>query len=326
MTVMPELGGGRSPRQKAGRGPAAPPYNPNARLALTPGTRLGVYEITALIGVGGMGEVYQARDTRLNRDVAIKVLPDSFAATPIDLRGFTREAKFLAALNHPNIAQIHGLEKVQRMHALVMELVEGDDLSQRIARGAIPLDEALPIAKQIAERSKRRTSRASSIAISSPRISRCGRRHGEGARLRVGESDGGGRRGSSPSMSQSPTITSPAMTQAGMILGTAAYMCPEQARGKTVDKRADIWAFGAVLFEMLTGQRAFPGDDVTDTLVAVVRAEPEWDAVAADATRHESSSAPRVPAEGSEAAGRRPSATCAWRWRARSRRPRRRRW
>jgi serine/threonine protein kinase len=141
-------------------------------LALTPGTRLGVYEVIASIGVGGMGEVFRACDTKLNRDVALKVLPDSFASDPDRLARFTREAQTLASLNHPNIAHIHGLEESSGVRALVMELVEGEDLSQRIARGAIPLDEVLPIAKQIAEALEAAHSRASSIVISNPRISR----------------------------------------------------------------------------------------------------------------------------------------------------------
>jgi serine/threonine protein kinase len=188
----------------------------------------------------------------------------------------------LAALNHPNIAAIYGLEKTSDFTALVIELVEGDDLSQRIARGAIPIDEALPIAKQIAE------------ALEAAHEQGIVHRDLKPANIKV-RSDGTVKvldfglakamepaAGSSPSMSMSPTLTTPAMAQAGMILGTAAYMSPEQARGKTVDRRADIWAFGAVLFEMLTGKRAFPGEDLTDTLAAVVKLEPKWDAVSAD--------------------------------------------
>jgi len=248
-------------------------------LALTPGTRLGVFDLTELIGRGGMGEVYRAWDTKLDRDVAIKVLPESFANDPERLARFTREAKTLASLNHPNIAAIYGVEESGGLIALVMELVQGDDLSQRIARGAIPLDEALPIAKQIAE------------ALEAAHEQGIIHRDLKPANIKV-KSDGTVKvldfglakamestAGSSPSMSMSPTITTPAMTQTGMILGTAAYMSPEQARGKTVDKRADIWAFGAVLYEMLTGTRAFPGEDLTDTLAAVVRGEPEWSLV-----------------------------------------------
>ena len=227
-----------------------------------------------------MGQVYRATDTKLKRQVAIKILPTALAADHDRLVRFQREAEVLASLNHPHIAAIYGLEESGGITALVMELVEGEDLSQRIARSAIPLEEALPIAKQMAE------------ALEAA--------HGQGiihrdlkpANIKV-RSDGtvkvldfglaktmevvaGG------DFSQPPTITTPAMTQAGMILGTAAYMSPEQARGKTVDKRTDIWAFGAVLFEMITGTRAFPGDDLTDTLAAVVKLDPPWDAIGED--------------------------------------------
>jgi serine/threonine-protein kinase len=252
-------------------------------LALTLGTRLGVYEIVAQIGEGGMGQVYRATDTALGRQVAIKILPEAFASDPERLARFEREAKTLASLNHPHIAAIYAIEKSTGQHALVMELVEGDDLSQRIARGAMPIDEALPIAKQIAE------------ALEAAHEQGIVHRDLKPANVKV-RSDGVVKvldfglakaiespSAMSPSMSQAPTITTPAlMTGAGMILGTAAYMSPEQARGKTVDKRADIWAFGAVLFEMLTGKRPFDGEDVTDTLAAVVRADPDWNALPSD--------------------------------------------
>jgi serine/threonine protein kinase len=228
-------------------------------LALTPGTRLGVYEVIASIGVGGMGEVYRATDTTLDRQVAIKILPDAFASDPERMARFEREAKTLASLNHPNIAAIYGLEKSGGTHALVMELVEGDDLSQRIARGAIPIDEALPIAKQIAE------------ALETAHEQGIIHRDLKPANIKV-RPDGTVKvldfglakamepaAGSSPNASMSPTITTPAMTQAGIILGTAAYMSPEQDKGRAVDKRSDVWAFGAVLYEMFTGRRAFDG-------------------------------------------------------------------
>ena len=228
-----------------------------------------------------MGEVYRATDTKLKRQVAIKVLPPSMVADRDRLARFQREAEVLASLNHPNIAAIYGLEESDGITALVMELVEGDDLSQRIAGGAIPLDEALPIAKQIAE------------ALEAAHEQGIIHRDLKPANIKV-RSDGTVKvldfglakamepaAGSSPSLSMSPTITTPAMTQAGMILGTAAYMSPEQARGKTVDKRADIWAFGAVLFEMLTGRRAFGGEDVTVTLARVVEREPAFETIPA---------------------------------------------
>jgi len=262
------------------RGPV-PSAVPLARIitpsvALAPGTRLGVYEVAAQIGEGGMGQVYRATDTKLKRQVAVKILPTSLAADHARLARFQREAEVLASLNHPNIAAIYGLEESGGMTSLVMELVEGEDLSQRIARGAVPLDEALPIAKQIAE------------ALEEAHEHGIIHRDLKPANIKV-RSDGAVKvldfglakamepaRGSSPSMSMSPTITTPAMTQAGMILGTAAYMSPEQARGIDVDKRTDLWAFGVVLWEMLTGKRLFEGATVSDTLAAVLRAEPQW--------------------------------------------------
>ena len=251
-------------------------------MPLTPGTRLGPYEVTAQIGVGGMGEVYQATDTNLKRSVAIKVLPASVAGDAERLARFQREAEVLAALNHPNIAQIHGLEKSAGTIALVMELVEGPTLEDRIAQGAIPVDEALPIAKQIAEALEAAHEQGIIHRDLKPANVKL-RPDGVVKVLDFGLAKALEPTGAmSPGMSQAPTITTPAMTQAGMILGTAAYMSPEQARGKPVDKRADIWAFGAVLYEMLTGQRAFPGEDITDTLAAVVKLDPRWDAVSAD--------------------------------------------
>jgi eukaryotic-like serine/threonine-protein kinase len=226
-----------------------------------------------------MGEVYRAADTNLKRQVAIKVLPEAVAQDVDRLARFQREAEVLATLNHPNIAAIYGLERTDGQTALVMELVEGPTLADRIEQGAIPLDEALPCAKQIADA--------------------LGAAHGRGiihrdlkpANIKI-RSDGTVKVldfglaksiepevASSPGVSQSPTITTPAMTQLGLILGTAAYMSPEQARGKAIDKRADIWAFGCVLYEMLTGRRAFQGDDVTDVLVAVMSKEPDWTAL-----------------------------------------------
>jgi serine/threonine protein kinase len=253
-------------------------------LALTPGIRLGPYEILSAIGAGGMGEVYKARDTTLDRAVAIKILPDAFVSDPERVARFQREAKTLASLNHPNIGGIHGLEHSGGVTALVMELVEGEDLSQRIARGAILIDDSWPIAHQIAEALEaahaqgviHRDLKPANIKV---------RPDGTVKVLDFGLAKGMAPIGSAPHMSQSPTITTPAkMTGVGVILGTAAYMSPEQAKGKPVDKRADIWAFGAVLFEMLTGTRAFDGEDVGDTLAAVLRAEPDWNALPAEVT------------------------------------------
>jgi eukaryotic-like serine/threonine-protein kinase len=248
-------------------------------VALAPGSRLGAYEIISALGAGGMGEVYRGRDTKLNRDVAIKVLPDLFASDAERLARFTHEAQTLASLNHPHIAAIYGLEESGDVRALVMELVEGEDLSQRIARGAIPLDEALTIAKQIAEALEaahelgiiHRDLKPANVKV---------RTDGTVKVLDYGLAKAVEPTGvMSPNLSMSPTITTPAMTRAGVILGTAAYMSPEQTRGKTADQRADIWAFGCVFYEMLTGKRPFDGDDVVDVLGAVARLEPDWAAL-----------------------------------------------
>ncbi len=245
-------------------------------MALTPGNRLGVYDISEPIGEGGMGQVWRATDTTLGRQVAIKILPDAFAADPQRLARFEREAKTLAALNHPHIAAIYAFERLSGIYALVMELVEGEDLSQRLARGAIALDDALPIATQILQALEaahgqgiiHRDLKPSNIKV---RVDGIVKVLDFGLAKAVEPS-----RGPSAEAMNSPTITTPAMTQAGMILGTAAYMSPEQARGNVVDKRSDLWAFGAVLFETLTGTRAFRGDNVTDTIAAVIAKEPEW--------------------------------------------------
>ena len=239
------------------------------------GSSLGAYEIVAPIGAGGMGEVYRARDTRLDRAVAIKILPESFAHDPDRMARFEREAKTLAALNHPNIAIVYGLEHSNGLTALVMEVVEGEDLAQRIARGAIPLDEALPIARQIAEAVEAAHEQGIVHRDLKPANVRV-RDDGTVKVLDFGLAKALEPAGAASNVSHSPTITTPAMTQAGMILGTAAYMAPEQAKGKPADKRSDVWAFGCVLYEMLTGTRPFAGDDVSDTLAAVLRSEPNW--------------------------------------------------
>ena len=245
-------------------------------MALASGTRLGPYEITAQIGEGGMGEVYRATDTTLNRQVAVKVLPESLASDAERIARFEREAKTLASLNHTNIAQIYGFEKSSGVHALVMELVEGPTLADRIAQGAIPVDEALPIAKQIAEALEAAHEQGIIHRDLKPANVKL-RPDGVVKVLDFGLAKALEPAGAmSPGMSQAPTITTPAMTQAGMILGTAAYMAPEQAKGRAVDKRSDVWAFGAVLYEMLTGKRAFDAEDVSETLAAVLRAEVNW--------------------------------------------------
>lgn len=249
-------------------------------MALAFGTRLGPYEVTALLGAGGMGEVYRARDTKLNRDVALKILPEAFEQDQERLARFKREAQVLAALNHPNIAAIYGFEDSGSAHALVLELVEGPTLADRIASGAIPHGEALPIAKQIAQ------------ALEAAHEQGIIHRDLKPANIKVRDDgtvkvlDFGLAKAMepaseiSPSPTNSPTITSPAlMTGVGTLLGTAAYMSPEQAKGRPADKRSDVWAFGCVLYEMLTGKRAFDGDDVSDVLAAVLRGEPDWRAL-----------------------------------------------
>jgi len=244
-------------------------------MVLASGTKIGPYEIQSPLGAGGMGEVYRARDTKLNRDVAIKVLPELFASDVDRLARFTREAQTLASLNHPNIAQIYGLEESGGVRALVMELVEGNDLAALISRGPIPLAEALPIARQIAEALEvaheagivHRDLKPANIKV---------RGDGTVKVLDFGLAkamDPGG--SSNANLANSPTLTGRA-TQMGVILGTAAYMAPEQAKGKTVDRRADIWAFGVVLYEMLTGERAFKGDDISETLAAVLKDTPSY--------------------------------------------------
>ena len=243
-------------------------------MALQPGTTLGPYTVTAKIGEGGMGEVYQARDTKLDRDVALKVLPEAFTSDPDRLARFEREAKVLASLNHTNIGSIYGLEEAEGVKALVLELVEGPTLADRIKQGPIPVDEALPIAKQIAE------------ALEAAHEQGVIHRDLKPANVKV-KADGTVKvldfglakafqpdAGSDPS--ESPTVTAAAATLQGVILGTAAYMSPEQASGKTVDKRSDIWSFGAVLFEMLTGTRPFQGETVAHVVAAVLNTEPDW--------------------------------------------------
>ncbi len=250
-----------------------PPVAGN-RETLKSGSRIGQYEVLAAIGAGGMGEVYCARDTKLDREVAIKVLPPAFARDPERLARFQREAKFLASLNHPNIASIYGLEDSGNIRALIMELVEGPTLADRIKAGFISIDEALPISKQICDALEyahergvvHRDLKPANIKLSrddSVKILDFGL-----ARFVQGEAEATG-------VGDSPTLSEMA-TRAGVLLGTAGYMSPEQAKGKAVDRRADIWAFGCVLYEMLTRKRAFPADTTTETLAAVLKNEPDW--------------------------------------------------
>ena len=238
------------------------------------GQRFAHYEVLALLGVGGMGEVYRARDRQLGRDVAIKILPRLFATDPERRIRFEREARLLASLNHPHIGAIYGFEVRDGAPALVLELVDGDTLAERIARGPIAISEALHVAHQIADALEaahengiiHRDLKPANIKITPAGVVKVldfGL-----AKAVVGETTSG-------DQSQSPTLTVNG-TRDGVILGTAAYMSPEQARGKPVDKRSDVWAFGCVLYEMLTGRSAFGGDTISDTIAAILGREPEW--------------------------------------------------
>jgi eukaryotic-like serine/threonine-protein kinase len=268
-------------------------------MSLDPGTRLGPYEILALLGAGGMGQVYRARDTTLGRAVAIKILPAAVATDPDRLARFAREATTLASLNHPHIAQVYGFERAGDTRALVMELVEGEDLAARVTRGAIPLDDALPIARQIAEALEaahdagivHRDLKPANIKLRSDGTVKV-LDFGLAKALDPLGRDGHGAPPEGATIAHNPLHSptrlrqgfgeagyEPTMTQAGVILGTAAYMAPEQARGKAVDRRADIWAFGVVLFEMLTGGFAFHGDTISDTVAAVLTREIEWNRI-----------------------------------------------
>jgi Tol biopolymer transport system component len=254
---------------------------------LTAGSRLGSYEVIALLGAGGMGEVYRAHDARLGRDVALKILPQHFASDPERLARFKREAQVLAAITHPNIGAIFGVEESvvdgARVEALVLELVEGQTLAERISQGAIPLEEALPIAKQIAEALEaahaqgivHRDLKPANVKITPGGIVKVL----DFGLAKLAEPETAASTTAPVAFSISPTITSPAATGLGVVLGTAAYMSPEQAKGRPADKYCDMWAFGAVLYEMLTGRRAFVGEDVGETLAEVIKANVPWDAL-----------------------------------------------
>ena len=236
-------------------------------MALSPGTRHGPYMIGALSGAGGMGEVYRAFDPRLGRDVALKVLPRAFTSDPDRLARFEREARMLAALNHPNIAAIYGIEETDGIPALVLELVEGETLYERIALRPLALAEALQIARQIADALDAAHERAivhRDLKPSNVKITRDGIVKVLDFGLAKGIQDPAGR-----TLTLDPTLGGPE-TRAGVVLGTAAYMSPEQARGQTVDKRSDIWAFGCVLYEMCASRSAFGRDTVSDTIVAIL--------------------------------------------------------
>jgi serine/threonine-protein kinase len=246
-------------------------------MPLVPGSRFGSFEVAALLGAGGMGEVYHARDPRLNRGVALKILLELSARDPDRLARFKREAQLLASLSHPNIAAIYGVEEADGVHALVLELVDGPTLAEQITHGPIAMEDALPLARQIADALEaaheigivHRDLKPANIKVSDKGIVKV---------LDFGLAKATDPALSSAELSQSPTLTTGA-TRAGVILGTAAYMSPEQARGKAVDRRADVWAFGCVLYEMLTGRRAFEGEVISETLAAVLRGEPDWTAL-----------------------------------------------
>ena len=242
-------------------------------MALNVGSRIAHYDVTAKIGEGGMGEVYRARDTKLDRDVALKVLPLAFTDDPDRLARFEREAKVLASLNHPNIGHIYGLEEAEGQKALVLELVEGPTLAERIKQGPIPVDEALPIAKQIAEALEA----AHEQGIIHRDLKPANVKVKDDGTVKVLDFGLAKALDATPQgdPSESPTLTASA-TRMGVIMGTAAYMSPEQASGTAVDKRADIWSFGVVLYEMLTGQRMFTGETVPHVLASVLRADPDW--------------------------------------------------
>jgi len=250
-------------------------------VALSPGTRLGRYQVAAEIGAGGMGEVYRATDPDLKRDVAIKVLPATLASDPERLTRFQREAEILASLNHPNIAIIYGLEKADSVRAIVMELVTGSDLAHRIALGPVPIDQALRIGKQIAEALEaahqagviHRDLKPSNVKV---------RPDGTVKVLDFGLAKALEPEATNNDPASCDTCTSPANTIAGVILGTAAYMSPEQARGQAVDKRTDIWAFGCVLYEMLTARAPFARDTTSDSMAAILARDPDWSALPRD--------------------------------------------
>ena len=266
-------------------------------MPLTPGTRIGIYEVTATLGAGGMGEVYRARDTTLDRDVALKVLPEAFTGDPERLARFEREAKVLASLNHPNIAAIHGVAESPSTRsagsgstgsgqagarALVLELVDGPTLAERIAEGPVPLDEARSIARQIADALE--SAHAAGVVHRDLKPANVKLRpDGTVKVLDFGLAKALDASPTSPDLSASPTISlTAAATQMGVVLGTAAYMAPEQASGKPVDKRADVWALGVVICEMLTGRRPFAGDDVAKTLAQVIAMDPDLTGLPAD--------------------------------------------
>ena len=254
-------------------------------MPLTPSTLLGPYEILAPLGAGGMGEVYRARDTRLGRVVALKRLPDAFAHDPERVARFEREARLLASLNHPNIAALYGVEKTDGALCLALELIEGESLAQRLTRGALPADEAFDVAAQVAAALEaahdagvvHRDLKPANVMLRPDGVVKV-----LDFGLARGPADAtAGASGAHVDLTQSPTMTSPA-TVPGVILGTAAYMSPEQAKGRVATRRSDLWAWGCLLYELLSGRRAFEGEDVSETMASILRSEPDWSALPAD--------------------------------------------
>ena len=246
--------------------------------ALSRGTMLGSYEILDRIGAGGMGEVYRARDRKLGREVGVKTLPDAFAHDAERVARFEREAQLLAALNHPNIAIIYELKEVNGSKYLILELVEGDTLGERIVKGPLPIEEVLDIAAQIAQALEAAHEKGiihRDLKPANVKITPQGRvKVLDFGLAKIHES------GNQPQDSSNSPTLSAMQTAGGMIMGTAAYMSPEQARGKSVDPRADVWAFGCVLYELLTGRQAFPnGETVSDTIAGILAREPDWNAL-----------------------------------------------
>ncbi|HYR42515.1 MAG TPA: serine/threonine-protein kinase, partial [Terriglobia bacterium] len=249
------------------------------QMTLTAGTRLEHYEIVSAIGVGGMGEVYRAHDTKLGRDVAFKVLSEAFARDVDRLSRFQREAQLLASLNHPNIAQIYGMAESGPTRGIVMELVEGETLQARLKRGPLPLDEALQVARQVTEAIEAAHDRDIVHRDLKPgNIMLCSNTNTVKV-LDFGLAKAMSSQTADVNLSNSPTILTSGQTQPNVLLGTAAYMSPEQVRGQIADERSDVWAFGCVLYEMLTGQQPFTGETITDLLGGILRVDPDWKAL-----------------------------------------------
>ncbi len=267
-------------------------------MPLEPDARFGPYEIVAPLGAGGMGEVYRARDTKLGRDVAIKILPHEFTSDPERRARFEREARILAALNHPNIGAIYGFEDADGIRALVLELVDGETLADRIARRPLPLKDALPTARQIAEALYaahdkgivHRDLKPRNVALT---------RDGTVKVLDFGLAKATVRDDAAGDGSDAPTLAMGG-TRAGVVLGTAAYMSPEQARGQAVDKRTDIWAFGCVLYEMLTGRAVFPGETISDIIASILERDPDVERIAGEHAGRDSTTVAAVSGQGSE--------------------------